>query len=540
MIGKTNSQGVVPKGTINITANGSYSIGPYSEAIVSVSGLVPSGTLEISSNGVYDVTTYASASVNVQGGEYPYSTIEALLRGSNSYEGYLPSVLSSNAFLNRDDLLNISAWFSSNWSFITLGNHAFENCWRLSYINFLEDKQIYISDYAFANCSELAMSIINPLYSVRSVYYDTPQSPFTGTKKIPLISITNSSYVSLPMRFFGSATVSKIYVSAPIIYISNYLFASCQCSDITLSATSYVYAWSNLAGVLQGNSAVESFSASVRISYNWNIYYDVGGYFASGCSSLKTVSLDITSGVTGTALTIMRIGYAAFSGCTQLETLNLTTQGTPISITSMSAYAFYNASKANIHLSEQCEIASYALWNCGLRSFVNTYKTVYGSSIIGNCTFLAYVKTKAYYFYPYNFISCPSLSYVSFEASSSLNASVYFGSSCFAFCTNLKSVLFSMKATFYSHAFRGCTSLESIYLFSTSIAENTYNNAFYQTPLDNSTYLGYYGSIYVRASLLDTYKATTNWVQYSDRFVGLTDAEIEQIITDYNNVSYVE
>lgn len=44
---------------------------------------------------------------------------------------------------------------------------------------------------------------------------------------------------------------------------------------------------------------------------------------------------------------------------------------------------------------------------------------------------------------------------------------------------------------------------------------------FYNTPMSSSTYLGYFGSIYVPSSLLNSYKTATNWTFYSNRMVGI-------------------
>lgn len=44
---------------------------------------------------------------------------------------------------------------------------------------------------------------------------------------------------------------------------------------------------------------------------------------------------------------------------------------------------------------------------------------------------------------------------------------------------------------------------------------------FANTPIANTTYLGYFGSIYVPASLLASYKTATNWATYSSRMVGI-------------------
>ena len=56
---------------------------------------------------------------------------------------------------------------------------------------------------------------------------------------------------------------------------------------------------------------------------------------------------------------------------------------------------------------------------------------------------------------------------------------------------------------------------------STTMTTLQNTNAFINTPISNSTYLGYYGSIYVPSSLVDTYKSATNWATYSDRIVGI-------------------
>lgn len=58
---------------------------------------------------------------------------------------------------------------------------------------------------------------------------------------------------------------------------------------------------------------------------------------------------------------------------------------------------------------------------------------------------------------------------------------------------------------------------------STSVVSLGNINAFSSTPISGYTSStgGVYGSIYVPASLLASYKAATNWVNYSDRIVGV-------------------
>jgi hypothetical protein len=67
---------------------------------------------------------------------------------------------------------------------------------------------------------------------------------------------------------------------------------------------------------------------------------------------------------------------------------------------------------------------------------------------------------------------------------------------------------------------------------------------FYNTPITNSSYFsGLYGSIFVKQSLLSQWKTASYWSEYTDRFVGLTDEEIEALdngsggsYVDENNV----
>ena len=87
--------------------------------------------------------------------------------------------------------------------------------------------------------------------------------------------------------------------------------------------------------------------------------------------------------------------------------------------------------------------------------------------------------------------------------------------------------------------FSDCTALESLYLFASNVAVPTPSEAsriFSNTPIDNSSYLsGRYGSIYVPAVLLSDYQNHSVWGQISDRFVGLTDEEMQSIIDHWDD-----
>lgn len=99
---------------------------------------------------------------------------------------------------------------------------------------------------------------------------------------------------------------------------------------------------------------------------------------------------------------------------------------------------------------------------------------------------------------------------------------------CFASCANLKTVMLKDCTYIASGAFADCTSLESLYVLGSSVATLSTNNAYY-SPL-GSTKIPTDGYIYVPASLVDSYKATGPWSNYSSRFEGLTDEEIAEVL----------
>lgn len=96
------------------------------------------------------------------------------------------------------------------------------------------------------------------------------------------------------------------------------------------------------------------------------------------------------------------------------------------------------------------------------------------------------------------------------------------GSYAFYYCTKLTTASFPVATTIASYAFRSCYHLKSLYLTGSSICTLSHSNAFSSTPIGGySISARTYGSIYVPASLLASYKTATNWAYFSSRFVGI-------------------
>ena len=122
----------------------------------------------------------------------------------------------------------------------------------------------------------------------------------------------------------------------------------------------------------------------------------------------------------------------------------------------------------------------------------------------------------------YAFAYCSSLTSVSFPVCS------YIGNYAFSNCTRLTSADFGgnstiSKCTIYQQAFAYCSKLTNLTLRYSFVVTLSNINAFISTPLSRSTLTGSFGSIYVPASLVDSYKAATNWATYADRITAIAE-----------------
>lgn len=132
------------------------------------------------------------------------------------------------------------------------------------------------------------------------------------------------------------------------------------------------------------------------------------------------------------------------------------------------------------------------------------------------------------------FLSCTKLREVN------LPNCVWIASSAFKQCTSLATISMPSLRSIYQDAFRSaalttasfpscsmisgyafgnCSSLRSLYLMG-SVVPSLAVTAFYMTPLIESTFGGY-GSIYIPASMYDSYMASYTWNQLSSRIVGV-------------------
>lgn len=191
------------------------------------------------------------------------------------------------------------------------------------------------------------------------------------------------------------------------------------------------------------------------------------------------------------------IGDNAFTGCSTLSYVSF-----PL-VTSISSGAFSGCyDLASFYMPLLSYISYYAFASCRALTSVTLDNALYmNTGVFSNCTNLQTV----------NVPKCSSVAYQAFYNCQALTT-VSLGSS-------------AASLSIGTYAFSSCYNLLSLYLMGSVVAKLTVSagNAFGSTPMTGYTAStgGVSGSIFVPASLLTAYKTSTNWVNISDRFVGV-------------------
>lgn len=208
------------------------------------------------------------------------------------------------------------------------------------------------------------------------------------------------------------------------------------------------------------------------------------------------------------------IYYAAFSNC------GLASLSFPVCKT-IGENAFLGNSSAlkSVYFPECETIGSFAFRKCAALSSVSFPKceTIY-TGAFSECQALTSAE----------FPLCTSLGQSAFKGCYALETAILpmcasVGGSAFEGCIKLAQISLPNCSVISTNAFSGCSSLASVYLLSTAVVSLASTTAFAYTPISNSSYLGYFGSIYVPSSLVDAYKTASRWSTYSDRITAYTE-----------------
>lgn len=206
------------------------------------------------------------------------------------------------------------------------------------------------------------------------------------------------------------------------------------------------------------------------------------------------------------------IGRYAFAACSSLTTISFP------ACMSISSYAFQYCSSLNDISFPVClNIASYAFQSCNSLTAVSFPAcTSIGATAFGSCKNLQTANFPVLRSVVNNscFVDCIALTSVSFPLLTGIPCSFFNG------CNSLSVASFPSCKDILNYAFAKCYNLLSLYLLSSIVPRLSNRNAFSSTPISDYTTStgGVYGSIIVQASMLDAFKAATNWSLYSSRF----------------------
>ena len=450
------------------------------------------------------------------------------------YSGYCPSVIATSFMASNAVITDFNPYFSSDWSVITLRNSAFYGCPNLTQVNFFSSV-VQKKINQFGNLNAYSGALINFI----------PSSSYMHLFNMKMANLFSTTLNSVPN--FQEINITNLGVSKVQIDANN--------TQVYLK----ISGCSSLTSILISNQVSTLISNYYALGYNTAISYIemskvhlLGSpyYIFVNDTSLEKVKMDVTTAIYTT--------WAWFSSCYKLSSIEFLYNGSPYTSTIVLRSQTFRECSALTSLPFKLEVsynASEVFRGAGIRSIYYSdpnlvnFTTVTSYCFYG-CLSLKYVSSpRINTISSYGFAGCTSLSYVNIWGNGcSINRLFQ---EAFRGCTALTSIMFGMDTSYhggscviYPSAFYGCTSLSKVYIPHWSQASNIHVlnniNVFENTPLSDSSILGYYGSIYVPESLYSSYISATNWAAYSDRFVSVTDAEMEQIITDYNAVQYTE
>lgn len=278
---------------------------------------------------------------------------------------------------------------------------------------------------------------------------------------------------------FGGTKITKVAFPS-CSSVGKYAFAECSLlSDIELD-----YAGISMVdtGAFMG-TAISAVSLPSCTSIKASAF--------SGCSSLQEVYAPMCS----------IIESDAFNGCSSLSKITLST-----GVSVINAGCFCNCVNlkdlGETWITKVYEKAFYGCKSLERITFSGGFPVILGGSAFNGCSNLSIVEGTL------------SVAGSTREATGTLDV--------FANCNKLKSIVWGyywMPLVAPNGMFRSCSALSIVSLWSQTKVFPIESNCFYGTPIDQSSYLGKFGSIYVPSNLFYSFRSASGWSTYSARMV---------------------
>lgn len=283
------------------------------------------------------------------------------------------------------------------------------------------------------------------------------------------------------------------------------VFNSSALKSVTFTAASFI-----------GTSAFASCYDLVSANFPSVKFIDGGAF--SYCSSLKDIYFPVAE----------RLSIGAFYRCSGLSSVEF-----PLVISASHSVFDYCSNLVSVSFPELVSIGPITGTESGFFVGCSKLQDVYLPKLINvtrsmfySCSSLVSIDLPVVTRIGYEaFRGCRSLYKISVPNVKTVD------NYAFCSCSSLEQISLPILSSIYNRAFSGCIALKSVYLLGTSIAGLENSSAFYNTPIISASYMdGEFGSLFVRDSLYDSWKTTSVWSYFSDRFVPLTDSEIESLV----------
>ena len=440
------------------------------------------------------------------------------------------------------DVANFRSWLQSNA--IQLTSEYITNDVELTLIaNAIKSKRGITSSLSYPNGFVTAIQDIDISYWKRYFIESKASLQTINDNNISIIDKGAFAFCNIKSVALPNCTRINDYAFAGCTSLSSVFFQSC--SHIGASAFYRCSSFKSASFPLctQIGSGAFEYCGSLSIAY-FPECSTIGSNAFHGCYNLSSVSFpkctSIGAGAFSSAGTYSAV--VSFPLCTFIDDgafyrVYFSEIYLPNCISMSGCSVFYSCNVKYVDLSSCTNIVSSAFQSChGLSSVKAPKVTSIGSAAFDNsglliadfpsCTYVDQAFRWCQSLTTVNLPLCPELHGMTFQFCTSLSSVslpicsiLSWGE--FRECSNLKTISLPACTVIYSYAFDGCSTLESVYLTGTSYCSLLDTGAFYGTPLSKSSYIGKFGSIYVRSSMLATYKAMSNWSYFSSRFVGI-------------------
>ena len=454
-------------------------------------GVSPSGVLDISNNGVFDVYSYASANVNVPTGGYNEREVTegkfniVNLNNSASFvKNYIFYKNTSLQTVNLPDCYKVEEAAFMNCSNLTtvnlpvcrsIGSSAFMNCSSLSQVN-------------LPMCSIIGSSAFRSCYSLSQVNLPMVKtigiSAFGACSALTSLTLCTDVYWTIPFgtRTYGGTPIvnpsssASIYVRSDTysLWISSKLWSDYSSKFVSVPVSGPALSFSN--GLLSGTTKA--------------IASDFTDYLSVTKSDITGVSLPECKYLMESTFAGMSLNSVYLPECEVLD--GYTFQSVPISSIDlpkckrMIQRDFYLCQDLqNINLPQCDYLGPKTFGNCGnLKSIDLPLCTTVGANAFDYCFVMSSV-------------SLPMCKYVGPQA---FHSTLALSSVNLPVCSRIDSNAFAEVIETLVLGYNSVVTIPAIGIFTGNIP-----------------------SIFVPASLVDAYKADTNWSQYSNSIFPISE-----------------